>query len=242
MKRIYALILLVSLASAIHAQSTCRSAYDTNFNNDYQGTSYFPGPMTVMLNTPFNGTIESGTDIDYYKFYITTSGTIRLMLTNLPANYNLRLVNSLGYSIATSANSGNTSEVINYSVVGGNYYYALVYPANKRTFNPNACYTLNIATITATRMMEQSGGDVIEGQVKVDIFPNPAGEVVNLNVQGYEGFLRISMMNILGERVFEHVYSDQNIRLDLSSLQRGLYLVDVSGDNGLIKREKLILK
>ena len=81
MKKIYLILLLSALSNFLHAQSTCRSAYDTNTNNVYSPTSYFPGPMPVPLNTDIYGTIDSGTDVDYYKFNITTSGSIRMSLS-----------------------------------------------------------------------------------------------------------------------------------------------------------------
>ncbi|MFM8433600.1 MAG: T9SS type A sorting domain-containing protein [Bacteroidota bacterium] len=245
MKKICCFFLLSGFAILsvnVFAQSTCRSAYDSNFNNDYQGTSYFPGPMTVPLNTPFNGAIEISNDVDYYRFYITTSGTIKLSLLNLPANYNLKLVNDLGYSIATSANSGTANEVITFAVTGGKFYYALVYPANKRTFTATACYTLNIATITATRMMAP-GTDVYSQKTDdIRLYPNPASGSVNLELQDVEGTVRITIMNLLGEKIFDQFSEQKNLRIDLSALQAGLYLVNVIGVNGTVIREKLILK
>jgi hypothetical protein len=49
------------------------------------------------------------------NFYITTGGTIRFWFSNLPANDQLRLVNSLGNTNLSAANSRRNNEVINYT-------------------------------------------------------------------------------------------------------------------------------
>jgi hypothetical protein len=48
------------------------------------------------------------------NFYITTGGIIRLGLSNLPANDQLCLMNSLGNTLLIAANSRRNNEVINY--------------------------------------------------------------------------------------------------------------------------------
>lgn len=145
---IFSLIFFKSLYAQV---PSCAGAYDTDFNNDYTSTHYFPGPMAIPLNANVNGRISNAGDIDYYKFTITNQGTIFLTLSNLPANYNLKLVNSLGNTLSTSARSGTSPETINFTVASNTVYYALVYPANNKTFNANACYTLRVSTGTASR-------------------------------------------------------------------------------------------
>jgi hypothetical protein len=132
-------------ARATQAASVCRSLYDSDSNNSYTETAYFMGPMTIPLNADISGSIDAQGDADYYKFIPSVSGRITLTLTNLPANYDLRLVNSLGATLVTSARSGTTSEVINFTATGGVTYFALVYPSSRRTFNAAACYVLRVA-------------------------------------------------------------------------------------------------
>lgn len=132
-------------ASVSQAVSACRSLYDSNSNNSYTETAYFPGPMTIPLNTDIAGSIDAQTDVDYYKFIPAVTGPVSITLANLPANYDLRLVNSLGTTITTSARSGTTSEFINFMATGGITYFALVYPNNRRTFSASACYVLRVS-------------------------------------------------------------------------------------------------
>jgi hypothetical protein len=91
------------------------SAFDMMFNNTCSDTSCFPGPMLFPPTTHINGMMDAGTNVCYYKFYITTGGIIRLGLSNLPANDQLCLMNSLGNTLLIAANSRRNNEVINYT-------------------------------------------------------------------------------------------------------------------------------
>ena len=89
------------------AGGACPGTYDVSTN----GTT--AGAATIPLNTDVNGLINPKGDNDYYKFIISTGGTITISLTTLPANYQLALLNSGGTVLQSSTNSGTTSETIN---------------------------------------------------------------------------------------------------------------------------------
>lgn len=214
--------------------ASCGSAYDTPWNNDYQGTSYFPGPMSIPFNTDVNGRIETSNDRDYYKFTVTTGGTITMTLTNLPANYNLNLVNSLGNSIATSTQTGTVSETINATVTSNTVYYALVYGPDINTFNANSCYTLRVNTGTASRPALASGAPML--------YPNPAREFVNLRVPEVRGVMQIRVLNSVGAIVIRQNTTLPITALKLDRLTAGIYWVEVlnSNDGRLAYRSKLV--
>ncbi len=89
----------------------CPGIYDTGTN----GTT--GGAATIPLNTDVLGTVSVRGDNDYYRFVITTGGTITISLTALPANYDLALLNGSGATLQTSANNGTASETINTTVL-----------------------------------------------------------------------------------------------------------------------------
>ena len=213
---------------------SCASAYDTPWNNDYQGTSYFPGPMSIPFNTDVNGRIEASNDRDYYKFTVTTGGTITMSLTNLPANYKVNLVNSLGYTIATSTRTATLTETINATVTSNTVYYALVYAIDINTFNASACYTLRVSTGTAYRRALASGAPML--------YPNPAREFVNLRVPEVRGVMQIRVLNSVGATVIRQNTTQPITTLKLDGLIAGIYWVEVlnSNDGRLAYRSKLV--
>jgi hypothetical protein len=215
--------------------ASCGSAYDTPWNNDYQGTSYFPGPMSIPFNTDVNGRIETSNDRDYYKFTVTTGGTITMTLTNLPANYNLNLVNSLGNSIAFSTNAGTASESITATVTSNTVYYALVYGPDINTFNANSCYTLRVNTGTASRPAATVSG--VPG-----LYPNPTGGMVHLRLPELRGVMQIRVLNSVGAAVMRQNTSQPLTTLKLQGLAAGIYWVEVLNSDGRLAYRSKLLK
>lgn len=233
MRKTLLLLFSLALVGGLQAQTTCASAYDTPWNNDYQGTSYFPGPMPIPFNTDIRGRIETSNDRDYYKFTVTNGGTITMTLTNLPANYQLSLMNSMGTPIATSRRSGLTSELINFTAASSTVYYALVFPSSKSTFNANACYTLRVATGTASRPVTVTDA--------ASLYPNPAGGFVNLRLPEVKGVMQIRVLNSVGATMLRQNTAQPLTQLKLSGLSAGLYWVEVLGSDGrLAYRSRLV--
>lgn len=236
MKNLISLICGFLFVQSLHSQgtATCRSVYDSPYNNSPFATHYFPGPMSIPLNTSVSGMIESGGDVDYYKFFITRGGTISLNLTGLPANYNLRLVNDLGNSIVTSARSGTSNETINFTATSNTSYFALVYPANNRTFNASACYTLRVNTGTAARSVE------VFHETEI-LYPNPARDRVQLRLET-QGQYQVRVFNAMGLVVRRHIVSGSPAVLDVSALKAGLYWVEVADDQGDVVHKQSWIK
>jgi hypothetical protein len=211
--------------------TNCWSTKDTSTNNTTAGAAVIP------FNTNITGRIETGGDVDHYKFTITTAGTITLTLTTLPANYNLRLVNSAGTILATSANSGTTSETINYTAAAG-VYYARVYGANSSTYNASSCYTLKVQLGTATRGEELITMD--KTQHNVVVFPNPAQNSLHVNLNGYEGVSEIGVYNISGTLVMSQKAGQGTAHFDISKLPSGVYMVKVINSKAEVSVSKFI--
>ncbi|MFM1961349.1 MAG: hypothetical protein RLZZ172_194 [Bacteroidota bacterium] len=222
---------------------SCASALDNATNNTTAGSAVIP------FNTNVTGLINVGSDVDHYRFTITTGGTITITLTTLPANYNLRLVNTNGTTVlVTSANGGTTNETITRTMTPGTYYVR-VYPTNTRTFNATACYTLRVALGTATRLAGVGEGVANAGSINSasDIvagsfygFPNPVQNVLNLNLSGFKGNSEVVVYNMNGKRMMSKQTANINTTLDFSRLPKGIYLVRIFNANGKSGNLKVI--
>jgi hypothetical protein len=179
-------------------------------------------------------------DNDYYKFVITSGGTITLSLTNLPADYQLSLLNNSGTTIASSINSGTSNETINSTVVAGTYY-ARVYPRNNGTLNSSSCYTLKVQTGTASRMADQP--QIVSTRLSVS--PNPATSTANLSfVSEQAGNATVSVLNQTGaiamEKLIQVNAGENNRKLDLGNLPNGLYYIKIQ-TGSVIQTAKLVI-
>ncbi|SKA37273.1 Por secretion system C-terminal sorting domain-containing protein [Chitinophaga eiseniae] len=213
--------------------SGCANPLD-NSTNDTR-----PGAATIPFNTDVTGLISPSGDIDHYKFVITTRGTITITLKTLPGDYDLKLLNSAGSQVAISQAAGTSNETISRTVAAGTYY-AQVYGYSGAN-SPTSCYTLRVQTGTASRGEEAViGKDVITKEQKVDVFPNPVNNIMNINLTGFTGKTEVSLLDVNGREVLRREVGIVNTQLDISSLPPGVYLVRVKNGVKQVYLKKIV--
>ncbi|WP_051931608.1 M4 family metallopeptidase [Clostridium sp. KNHs214] len=112
---------------------------DTYESNNTLSTAYGP----IVSGTSYKSYIYSPTDIDYFYFNTSRTGTITVSLTNLPKDYDVYLLNSSGKVVARSTNGGTSNESIYYNArTTGKFYVKIVGygGANSQT----GAYSLNV--------------------------------------------------------------------------------------------------
>ena len=214
--------------------SGCPGPYDVSTNGTVSGAA------EISLNTEVKGTIAPKNDIDYYKFTISSYGTINVFLTTLPANYNLAVLNSSGTILGISQNKASKNESVPLSVAAGTYY-AKVYPTGTAN-SATSCYTLKVQTVTATKV----AGTSTEAEVNVNpnltinVFPNPAGSRLNVWTKVAEQKSEIKIYNLMGKLVMQQQGSGNTLtQLNISKLSPGFYLVKVN-DGKEIRSAKFV--
>jgi hypothetical protein len=74
---------------------------------------------------------------------------------------------------------------------------------------------------------------------KVNIFPNPAQDLLNITVESYSDEVIVEIFNLNGQSIKRSSLSYN--RLNISDLSEGMYFVQVSDENGqILLREKLL--
>ena len=207
----------------------CPGPYDVGNNNSTSGAA------TIPLNTDILGAINPKNDNDYYKFIITTGGTISLTLSNLPANYQLSLLNSSGNQLALSQNNGTSSEAINNFTVAAGTFYARVFP--KANASSSSCYTLRVQTGTATK----TGPELLTQNPGISIFPNPVKDELKINISNINETIVINVFDIYGRKMISR-QSAQSTTLNVNRLTPGIYFVTVSTKQGMILQQEKIMK
>lgn len=77
--------------------------------------------------------------------------------------------------------------------------------------------------------------------VSLDVFPNPASNVLNVTIKGIDKESTIKLVNTLGQVVYTGKANSQHIAISTATLTNGIYtLIYSSGDNR--KTEKVIIK
>ena len=74
------------------------------------------------------------------------------------------------------------------------------------------------------------------------LFPNPAGDMVTVDLSGVNNAASVLILNNEGRLVARHdnVTSDNQVQLDISFLSPGIYFVQVVSVSGEMKNTKLI--
>ena len=207
----------------------------------YESNNSISAAKTIAVNTSINGLISTSTDNDYFKFTTVSPNTNFLAtLSNLPANYDLRIYSSTGSLLATSANTGTTNEVIRGTTSNPGTYYLRVY-GKSGAFNTTRCYTLSLAaSSTPFRTM---GEQEINFNESLSIFPNPANNNLNINyISNEEGLLNICIIDLTGRTVLrlskDVVNGNNSIEdIDISNLNKGIYFIEATnGSERELKR------
>jgi len=233
--------------SAYSTASSFTTASTSGCTDAYESNNTLSAAKTIAVNTTITAIISSSTDKDYFKFTNTsTAKNIKVTLSNLPLDYDLKLYNSSGTLLATSQNSGTTAETVKYNNGTVGTYYAYVYGYNG-AYSASSCYNLvaNISS-TAYRGTEEGITDaMIDNKLGLAIFPNPTRDMAKIAVTvENEEPTTMSIIDMTGKKVFENKYNltkgNNIIDLNMSDSPKGMYLIFVQNGSD-IETAKLIL-
>lgn len=212
------------------------------------GTSATAGAINTGVD--YTAQIASNGDNDYYSFSNTTAlKKIRVNLTNLPFDYDMKLYRPNGALQATSQNAGTTAEKIIYnpttnSNVGVYKVYVYGYAG---AFSNTQCYTLRVdlSATNFTSAPEQESGKVETLRGGMKVYPVPASDKVTVSFDAFaKGNAVITISNQMGQEVTRKTVGVDNginvTSFDVSGLKAGVYLVKVN--NGTtVQSQKLII-
>lgn len=232
--------------------NTANDAITSNFNYSTCANSNEPAnnssttSTVITVNSTINSQIGSTTDLDYYKFTTTAAAPkVRVTLTNLPADYDLRLYSArnngtLGSQIGISQNSGTANETIIYNTATTARTYYIRVNGYSGALSTSQCYalTVNTSATNYSRPFEANssfGKDELE-KVSMLVYPNPANEVVNIQfIAQKEGEYRISLIDVVGKEVLTQVSElsegENTLTMKTDKLAKGLYLIRISNDS-----------
>jgi hypothetical protein len=217
------------------ASTTCTDIYESNNKSSTA--------KTISTNTDIRGLISSGSDRDWFRFSTTSPNTnIRVTLTNLAKDYDLRLYNSGASVLATSAASSTTSESITRNTTVAATYLLQVYPYSNTQFSTTQCYTLRV-NVASTIFRLDAGGSVVPEYKdgRISIYPNPAQQYLNIELTDASPN-QIAVYDINGREVFRKIISKSLSQVDLKNIPAGMYLIKITDANGKMINQQKFLK
>lgn len=110
---------------------------------------------------------------------------------------------------------------------------------------PNGLYQYGVSidggyTIYWSEPLDKDWDNIAENNlVEAVVFPNPANDIVTIECVGIQ---RVTIVNMLGETVYDTEFNANSIALQLADYQSGMYFVNILTDNGLITKKLTITK
>jgi Pregnancy-associated plasma protein-A/Secretion system C-terminal sorting domain/Fibronectin type III domain/Bacterial pre-peptidase C-terminal domain len=227
-----------SSAASFTTSSTTTTCTDVYENNNTSSKA-----KTIAVNTNIVAKISTSTDKDWFKFTTTsTNKNIRIDLTNLPADYDVKLYNPSGTQIAVSENGGTTSEFIVYNNGAVGTYKIQVYGYGG-AFSNTSCYTVR-ASISSTAFRE---GDSVELTEELEVtpvasvdalnvYPNPTSDNVEVTFNASsEAVINVLVYDMMGREVYNTkmaaIAGTNKTSIEMSNYAPGCYtLVIINGE------------
>ena len=66
---------------------------------------------------------------------------------------------------------------------------------------------------------------------KIDVFPNPASDILNIVIPASDRYHSLELIDVLGRVIIHHEIEDESIRLDIQNVGNGSYFLNFKGDN-----------
>jgi hypothetical protein len=83
--------------------------------------------------------------------------------------------------------------------------------------------------------LTSSLNDRTENETQVNIYPNPANDVVN--VVSNKEFTKLKVFNLLGQVIFSKEVKTKELSINTTHLNPGLYIVQLQTPDGIINRK-----
>jgi Pregnancy-associated plasma protein-A/Secretion system C-terminal sorting domain/Fibronectin type III domain len=214
-----------------------------NCDNAFEPNESRLAAKYISPNTPIYGAIHKSRDRDWYALRLNVGNLLRLNLSQLPADYDLRLFDANGGLIGSSENMGLTDENIRFVAQAGHEtVYIMVFSYNG-TSNSKKCYKLTAQVAASARLEEPvtTVPNATKRQKKeadtegVKIYPNPTtGSFIAEIEEVNEGRVTVQLLNATGQVVkSEQMWlspTTNTLKMDIQDLQTGFYLLRIEQD------------
>lgn len=202
-------------------------------------TSPTPITLTAAGNAIIDQTIHASGDIDWYNFSTTTAKpNIRVTLTNLPTDYDVRVYKN---TQTVPIDNPNTPlyphvmpEVIKHNTTGSASYKIQVKGFRLADFTPNYMYRLKIETSgTPFGKTDNTGENIMPSSSSLAVYPNPAKDYVSIEFESsQEEGARLQIFNLLGEIVYwqnvNAIVGKNTVAVQLPHLPQAVYVLQLN--------------
>jgi hypothetical protein len=210
--------------------------------DNYEPNATLATAATIPVNTDIAALIGTNGDYDWFKFSTTVAAkNIKITLTDLPADYDVRLYKADGTMIGSSLNTGTAPETIIYNYNKAGTYYVLV--NGYGVYDPINCYTLRAAV--SSTAYKSADAEIITSELTkgLTVYPNPSNAAFNFRLStDSRELVQIQVYDLSGRLVREYNSLSPNEIITLGEdLKTGMYVAFVTqgNDRKMVKLSKV---
>ena len=204
-------------------------------------------PSAATVGTNILSQISTSTDVDWWSFANTTTNkNIKITLSTLPADYDIKLYNPSGTNVKTSQLGGTSTETIIYNTTTVGTYKIQVY-GYSGAMSTTQCYTMLVQTsATAFRFAEgEVDGEVNPDKSLIAVYPNPAFNNMTVEFKSEDkGDVQVSVYNLLGQRMYTQTIlaleGSNTFNLNVNSFKSGTYIAEVISNGAALRKEFVV--
>jgi hypothetical protein len=220
--------------------------------NTYEPNETFATSKTIPTGVDILGQIVNPTGKDYLNFTTSNTSNVKIQLSTLPADYDLRIYNSSAVEIGSSQNAGTNDESISLNNLAAGTYTVFIY-GYAGAMDTSLCYTLKVTApggggvrLASTDVEDQDLENTSTLNTNMLVFPNPNKGLFVVDVASLtEENANLRILDYTGKVVFEQAFNlisgNSQKEVSLENLASGVYLVQVQGQNW-VKQEKIIVE
>ncbi len=208
------------------------TAVGNGCTNSYESNNTIQTATIAAVNTNLLSMIGTNTDKDWYRITTTNAAPkLKVTLSTLPFDYDVRLYNANGTQLAISQLGGTSTETIKYNAAAGATYYIQVYGYNG-AYSATNCYTLNASTSAVNWRLDGNAASEFTDKAALNIYPNPANDKIALQffAEGNNA-VTVNIYNSMGQRIVseKNITSEgeNNLSFDLKNLSSGIYIMEL---------------
>lgn len=211
-------------------------------------TRVFDGPFTLTANVnngcgvPINRQLLSGTTStpsthiiggipDNYTFCVGSSFNVYSTISPVPVSNNWSV-------IGATITSGQGTPHLNIQLDNTPGGYAIMLPYT------DACGATRIAQIQGTKVDDGCQGSNTQTGAqfqKITVYPNPAKNYVTITIPSSYLGGSIRLMSLQGHVVRNEIITGTITKLNVQSLNAGVYLTEIISKSGRIDRRKIVI-
>lgn len=213
----------------LNVSDACNDKYEPN--NNYLLAAKI-NAVTDLGFYGYTGSIALQTDEDWFQFKTVATNNLKLVLSDLLADYDLFLYKKSGQMISSSANTGTAEECITLNNADKGNYYLKIVPATS-TCDPNACYRVNVWS-SESPWFEKADDEMLISShgaaMQVTLYPQPAGDFIFFKIPAVTTQeIRATILTPLRQviRAEELMQQSENGKffMNVSNIPEGFYLL-----------------